>query len=373
MLTAQEELQVLAPTWRMDVTREVDLIEEVARLRGYDTFPNELRPYRLGNVPDDPLHLVARRLRSALAAAGLYEVRPMPFVAGTPDRYVRVSNPLAENEAYLRRELLESLARRAEYNLSQMQRNVRLFEIGAAFSPGAPGELPREEMRVAVLVMGDRRPAHFTEDKPPAYDLWDAKGLGELAASVAFPGAPVELRPVGDGEVLWHVAVSQRVLGRVSRVALDAPAWASPAYGVELSLATVDSSQVAPPGRSAMISAANLSAALDIGGLAGRARPEFRPLPAYPAAEEAIALVVPDRLAAVDVERVIRNSGGEILEQFTLVSEYRGPQIPAGHRSLAWRLTYRHPERTLSTKEVEGRKQRLLKTLETELGVRQRA
>ena len=375
MLTAQEELHVVAPTWRHDVAREVDLIEEVARLRGYDTFPNELRPYRPGNVPDDPMHVVGQRLRAALAAAGLYEVRPMPFVAGAPDGYVRVGNPLAENEAYLRREVLESLARRAEYNLAHMQRSVRLFEIGAAFAPGKRGELPHEEMRVALLVMGDRHPPHFTDAQPPAFDLWDAKGLAELTAANAFPGAAVELRPAGEGDVLWDVAVSGRVVGRVTRVTLDAPVWAAPAYGVEITLATVESGQVAPSGRSAasVPDARSLATALDLGGLSGRRAAEFRPLPAYPAADVDVALIVPDRVPAAEVERLMRQSGGDILEGMALLSEYRGPQVPSGHRSLAWRLTYRHAERTLSTKEVEGRKQRLLKTLETELGVRQRA
>jgi len=127
-------IHVVAPTWRRDLVAEADLIEEVARLHGYDALPNEIRPYRPGTTSDAPLWTVAAKLRDALSGAGLLEARPTPFVAGG-DEHVRVLNPLAENEAHLRRTVLESLARRAEYNLTHMQGNVRLYEIGSAFEP----------------------------------------------------------------------------------------------------------------------------------------------------------------------------------------------------------------------------------------------
>ena len=339
-------------------------MEEVARLRGYDTFPDELRPYRASSVPDAPLHLTARRLRDALVAEGLLETRPMPFVKGAAEGYVRVRNPLAENEAYLRTELLDSLARRAEHNLAHMQGNVRLFETGAAFHP-AGARLPREEMRVAALVMGERRPPHFTEPRPPHYDAWDAKALGERVASVAFPGARVELRPAGQGDLLWEIAVDGAVRGRVVRVALDAPVWAAPAFGVELTLAELESVDVAAQGASAYAS-----------GSGDRARtqvPAFRPLPVTPAAEFDLALLLPDGMAAVRVEETIRKAAGELLERVVLFDEFRGQGVPEGQRSVAWRLTFRHPERTLRDKEVEGRREKLLRTLESELGVRPRA
>src|SRR5690242_7192702 len=116
----------------------------------------------------------------------MLELRPMPFVAGG-EGYARVLNPLAENEAYLRRDVLETLAKRAEYNLARMQGNLRLFEIGAAFEPSGR-RLPREELRVGALVMGRRAPAHFSDPKSDdfskwvSYDAWDAKSL---AATIA--------------------------------------------------------------------------------------------------------------------------------------------------------------------------------------------
>ena len=362
MLAGEEELAVSPPSWRTDVTIEADLIEEVARLAGYDTFPADLRPFRPSATPDAPLWGLSRRVREALVAAGLHETRAMPFVRGADDgSFVRVANPLAENEAYLRRDLLDTLARRAEYNLAHMHGDIRLFEIGAVFSPS--GELlPREEMRVAALVMGRRRPPHFTEGNPPAIDEWDAKGLAETIARAIDPSAGVELVP-GQGDVLWRVWIRTAEVGTVRRVALDAPVWASPAFGVELSLGVVEAGLVAPEGQHAHATPDASAAA---------AHPAYLPIPTTPATEFDLALLVPESVAAARVEEVLRSAAGELLERLALFDEYRGKGVEPGMRSLAWRLTLRHPERTLRDKEVEGRRDKILRTLENELGIRPR-
>lgn len=358
------ELDVSVPSWRTDVTREVDLIEEVARLRGYDTFSTELRPFRAGTVPDSSADLVARRVRERLVALGLLEARPLPFVAGADRGFVRVANPLAENEAYLRRELLDTLARRVEYNFARMQRDVRLFEIGAAFLP-SDGALPVEELRAACVVTGHRRPPHWTEAQPPDYDAWDAKGLGVEMARAAYPGGEIELA-AADGDTLWTVRVDGRERGGVRRVALDAPVWAAPAFGVEIALLTVASDFVSEPGSARYADRA-------AGAAGAPARPVvYRPLPTTPASELDLALLVPNDMAAERVESVMRTAAGELLERLVLFDEYRGEGVPAGYRSLAWRLTFRHPERTLRDKEIAGRRDKLLRTLDGELGVRQR-
>ena len=199
MLVSNEELQVSPPSWRQDVVAEIDVIEEIARLHGYDALSDQLRPFRVGNVPDSPEFARIAEIQDALAAEGLFEVRPLPFVAGADATHARVANPLAENEAHLRTSILESLASRAEFNLAHMEGNVRLFEVGAVFAPRAGGALPIERRAVGILVMGDRRPAHFTEPKPPRYDHWDAKALAERAAAVASPGAHVMLVPASAG------------------------------------------------------------------------------------------------------------------------------------------------------------------------------
>jgi phenylalanyl-tRNA synthetase beta chain len=355
-------VHVLPPTWRRDLVAEIDLVEEVARLHGYDRLSDEIRPYRPGTSVDAPLWSTAARLRDALAGAGLLEARPTPFVAGA-EGHVRVLNPLAENEAYLRRTVLESLARRAEHNLSHMQGNVRLFEIGSVFTPGED-ELPDESVNVALLIMGDREPSHFTNAKPPAFDEWDAKGLAELVARVAAPRETVELEPVGDGDLLWRIAIGGAPRGEVRRVPLDAPVWASPAFGVELTLGAMSNADVAPAGEHAHGAVAPVTT---------RPAPKYRPLPTTPASEFDLALLVPEGVRAVDVERVIRAAAGELLERLVAFDVYDGAGVEAGHRSVAWRLTLRHPERTLRDKEIDGRRAKVLSALQNELNVRQRS
>jgi phenylalanyl-tRNA synthetase beta chain len=357
------------------VRREIDLVEEVARLRGYETFPDELRAYRPSAVPDDALVGTSRRLREALGALGLLEVRPMPFVAAGPDAaaQLRVENPLAENEAYLRSSLLDTLAGRAMHNLNHMSGDVRIYEIGTAFLPdtsvrSAGGRaLPREEMRVAVLVMGRQRPAHFTEPEPPVVDEWDIKAIAESILATAFRGQAAALRAEADGvgDVLWRVQVEGRDAGVVRRVALaDAPVWATAAFGCEVTLDVMPSAPVAAPGAHAH---GRTAAPVTTPTVA-----PYRPLPNTPAAEFDLALLVPEELPVARVEQVMRAASGELLERLTLLSEFRGGTVAAGQRSLAWRLTFRHPERTLGGKEVEGRRSQLLKRLESELGLRPR-
>jgi phenylalanyl-tRNA synthetase beta chain len=356
-------LRVVPPSWRNDVSGEADLVEEVARLRGYDVLSDELRPFRPGTVPDHPLQATERRVRDALVGLGLAEARPMPFVRGSDETHVRVLNPLADDEPHLRRSLLETLAQRAEYNLSRMQGNVRLFEIGSVFAPRRDA-LPVEEVRVAALIMGDRRPRHFTEPHPPACDAWDAKGLAETLVRLAYPGEPARLDPAGD-EALWTIAVggAGRPVGRVTAVALDRPLWAAEPFGVELTLGVLPSEYVAPPGTHAHVAAARVAPPSPVA---------YRALPTTPAAEFDLALVIPREMPAARVEAVLRASGGELLERLALFDEYQGEHVPAGCRSVAWRLTFRDPARTLREKEIEGRRQKILRALESELGVRPR-
>lgn len=361
-----EGWSVQPPSWRHDVTRDVDLVEEVARLIGFGALPDELRPFRPGTVPDHPLHVATERVRDAMVAEGLLEARPLPFIAGEDESHVRVANPLAEDEPHLRTSVLHTLAGRAEHNLARMEGNVRLFEVGAVFAPsGQEGGLPVERMMAAALIMGQRRPAHFTEPRPPAYDLWDAKALAGRMARASFPGGAVELRPAGEsGRLLWTIVADGRDIGGVWRLALDAPPWASPAFGVELEMGRLLSEPVAPPGSHAHGDLERKD------GAAIHVR--YRPLPTTPPAIFDLALLVPDALPSDRVAEVVRSATGELLEELELFDEYRGAGVPEGMRSLAWRLTLRHPERTLRDREIEGRRARLLRELESELGVRQR-
>ncbi|MEO5569112.1 MAG: hypothetical protein ABIR92_11500, partial [Gemmatimonadaceae bacterium] len=362
----------IVPSWREDVTDEIDLVEEVARLHGFDKFPVEIRPFRPGTVPDDPLWVMSRHVRDFLVGQGLYEVRPLPFVAGGPE-YVRVQNPLAENEACLRRAVIETLAGRAELNLAHMQRDIRLFEIGDVFVPGK-GPVPVESLHVSVLVMGRRAPRHFTDsagakfEEWVSYDRWDVEALARDICGVAFPGKLVSLqaRPADAGVPVlvadWMIIKEGTPVGRVGRVALDAPVWAPTAWGLEITLGRVDSRPPAARGQHAYVEDERRTTATA----------KFKSLPTTPASEFDLALLLPSGRSAAEVEKLIRANAGELLERLELFDQYTGPGVGDGMRSVAWRLTLRHPERTLRDKEIDGRRAKILSALEKELNVRQR-
>lgn len=341
----KEVLRVTPPRWRADVTLEVDLIEEVARLRGYDAFSSELRPFRVGAAPDSPAYVVTRRVTRALVEAGMMEVRPIPFVADAGERGVRVLNPLAESEALLRTSALQTLARRVEHNFAHMTRNVRLFEVGVVFSRGEDGRIPAERTVAAAVITGDRSPAHFTDPRPPQIDIWDAKWIGETVIGAAFgqPGPSLQPNAAGTG---WDVVSDGSTIGTIGPINVDAPVWAPPVFGIEIDV-------------TAAFGVAHHAAA-------------YRPLPVTPAAEFDLALLVPVDIAAADVARVIKTNSGEMLESLVPFDEFRGAGVGDGYRSIAWRLTFRHPERTLRDKEIEGRRARILRALNEELGVRPR-
>jgi phenylalanyl-tRNA synthetase beta chain len=249
---------------------------------------------------------------------------------------------------------LTTLISRAEYNLARMQGNVRLFEIGTAFFAGEdpaplPGPkkaaLPREEMHIAALVMGQRSPTHFSKPLPESYDEWDLKYLADVVARAAFPSATVKLTP-SSGETLWEISVDGHAVGAARRLTLDAPVWAKPAFGLEVNLEGLDQAH-------------------------GTSK-AYRAIPATPRAQVDLALLAPTSVTAAQIDAVIRREAGELLETLTLFDEFTGQGIPGGSRSLAWALTFRHPERTLLDKEVQGRTEKIVKALEGELSVRQR-
>lgn len=356
---AEDSLRVTPPSWRQDLGLEVDLIEEVVRIRGFDSLPDELRAFRPGTVPDHPLHLAELRLREHLVGRGLYETRAMPFTSDAASGS-RVRNPLAEDEPFLRASILDTLARRAEYNLNRMEGDLRLFEVGHVFLPSGGDRLPREEVRVGALLLGKRRPPHFSDPDPAPFDAWDAKSLAESMARVAFPGAVITLHPTVTGP-LWRVQADGADVGFVGKVSLDRPVWAAEAFGVELTLGLMSSADVAPAGQHAPALPAHRSPS--------GPHVVYRTIAVMPAAGFDLALLLPSGVCAADVEGVLRRESGDLLESLHVFDEYRGDRLPAGVRSVGWRLQFRHPDRTLRDKELDGRRGKLVSALQRELGV----
>jgi phenylalanyl-tRNA synthetase beta chain len=344
----EDRWAVQVPAWRPDLVREIDLVEEVARIVGYDRFPDEVRPYRPGTVPDAGAERLADRLRPALTGLGLHEALCMPLGPKVSDLQPAVLNPLSQEEAYLRHDLLTGLVRRVEHNWRQMTRTVRLFEIGHVFqvaggrreeAGGRSYQLPHEENRVAGVVTGPRRPPHWSEPAPPDADLFDVKAMLEAVARMAAPLATLE--PAGEG---FEVRSGGAVIGRALELAADRPAWAAPVYGFELLLA--EGLKAAPP--------------------------EVTPLPQWPAIELDVALVLPVGMSAADVEATLRRAAGKLLERLWVFDEYRGKPLASGERGVAWRLVFRAGDRTLREEEARTALAKAVKAVEEAHGVRRR-
>ncbi|PYO89224.1 MAG: hypothetical protein DMD66_05780 [Gemmatimonadetes bacterium] len=349
-----DRLAVQVPGWRPDVTREVDLIEEVARLRGYDTFPDELRPYRPGTVPDAPAEVTLRRIREQLARSGggLLEVRTLPLGPADQPEAVAIQNPLSAEEGYLRSRLLPGLIRRVEYNWSQGQRDIRLFEVGTVFRAGK-GPRPEEELHLAIVLTGARHPAHWTASqervKLPDMDIWDLKRHFELAAGVAAPSCDVQPATNGSGWIAVEKGGGEPV-GRAQPLEADAPRWAGPLFGLEVRI-TVEPPRVA----------------------------RYQPLPTQPPVVRDLSLVVPGGVTAAAIDALLAREGGTLLERLDVLDEYRGEGLPAGTRGVTWRCTFRDPgdggaggARTLTDGEIDALLSRMLNALEEQFGVQRR-
>ena len=330
-----DRLAVQIPGWRPDVTREVDLIEEVARLRGYDSFPDELRPYRPGTVPDAPAELTLHRIREQLVASGngLLEARTLPFGPADGPDAVAVLNPLSAEEAHLRSRLLPGLIRRVEYNWAMGNRDVRLFEVGTVFrASGRPTDRPTEELHLAIVLTGARHPPHWTDStnaaKLPDMDIWDLKQHFELAVGLAAGSDDVQPAANGSG---W------------GPLEADAPKWAAPLFGLEVKIV------VAPP-----------------------SPVRYQPLPSQPPVVRDISLVLPGSVTAGAVEAVLRREGGRLLERLDVLDEYRGAGLPAGTRGVTWRCTFRAPDKTLTEREAVEVLERMLRAAEADLDVHRR-
>ena len=324
-------IAVDVPGWRPDIAGEIDLIEEVARLHGYDKFPTELGKFRPGLRQDDPAWTTSARVRFALAAAGLSEVVTLPMVAAAGPDAPRVLNPLSADHGVLRDSLGPSLVRQVEVNWAAQAADIRLFEIGTAFGLG-------ESLHAAFVVTGARAPAHWSEGgKGRSWDRWDALGLFQRLIDLAHPAAKIQVAGMG-----WEARSGDgTVVGRCGALTADAPPWAAPLWGGEVTVS-----------------------------LARQAAVGFEPLPVYPSVTRDLALVVKSEVAAESVRQLLVDRGARHgVESVAILDEYRGKEFAVGTRSITVRLVFRSAERTLKDIEVEQAITRLRTSLERELDV----
>ncbi len=331
-------IAVDVPGWRSDVVSEIDLIEEIARLHGYARIPDDLRPFRPGQLRDAAAWTAGVRIRLGLAAIGLSEVQTMPLVGDGGEHGPRLLNPLSTELAFLRSALQPSLVRMVEANWAMQTANVRLFEVGTVFSQRQPGAEPVETLRAAFAVTGARAPLHWTDGgKSRRYDRWDAKALFEHLVDLAHPTATVQVQ-----DDHWVARRSDGTpVGECGLLQSDAPAWAGPLFGGEVTVAVEPVAQAG-----------------------------YLPLPTHPAVLRDLALLVPLGRSVAEVAALLRQRGGRHhLESVAVLDEFRAATLPAGMRSVMMRLVFRAADRTLVDTEVEQTIGRLLNSLERELDV----
>ncbi len=331
-----DRIAVLVPGWRPDVTREVDLIEEIARLIGYDQLPSEMRSFRPSSVPDAPVEHLKEQVRRVLTGLGLNEARSLPLVPPTSEDGAKtLLNPLSQEETCLRQSLLPGLTKSALHNWSVRERDIRLFEIGIVFEDVGADNQPIETLRVAGVISGSRSPRHWTSaDGDFDYDTWDVKFLFNELVSICRPNDCVKAVDLA----LEVQDKSGKALGWAGLLEADSPAWAAPLYGFEIDITDHD--------------------IVDN---------KFAPLPTTPPVERDLALVLPPGISVGEIEEVIRSGAGPLLESVGVFDEYRADNIDG--RSVAWRLVLRSRERTLKDREADKAVNRILKQLKDRLGV----
>jgi phenylalanyl-tRNA synthetase beta chain len=336
---ASDEWRV--PSFRPDVSREADLVEEVGRVRGYDLIP-ATRPRVRSSRDAGPRQALCRRAREAAASMGLSEAVTYSFVAareleavGAPRAAVTVVNPLQEEHSVMRTSLLPGLLQAVAHASRHGERSASLFTVGPVFLDSGSA-LPEERPSFAAVLAGERA---AWLSPPESVDVWDAKGVAEgLVARLTRKHPVLQVASDGDRPSSLHprgaafVDVEGRRIGSLGPLhpaVAEAFEIEQPAVVVEIDLAGLDA--------------------------LGAALPHFVPLPRFPASTRDLAVVVADGVPAGDVERAARAAAAEMAERVVLFDRFVGGSVPAGHASLALRVIYRAGDRTLTDAEVDAR------------------
>jgi len=354
-------LSVIVPTFRRDIEGEADLIEEVARIHGYDEIqPTLPKGAGVQGGLSEPLPRV-ETVRTLLADLGLHESITYSFISPKSFDRLRIprehpwrkaialANPLSEEQSVMRTSLVPSLVEAVALNARRQVTDVRLFEVGKVY---IPGDLPLEELPDERWTLGLALTGQALTDvwgmPSRQVDFFDLKGIVEavleiLGVAAEFvraehpalhPGRTAKL-VTGGKEAGW--------LGELHPEAASQWDLKERVYLAEIDLETLFKE--------------------------ARPRVRYRPLPRYPAVQRDLALLVPKEVAASSVEAIIRREAGPYLTQVKLFDVYEGKQVPAGYRSVAYSMIYRAEERTLTDEEIAAAQSRIEKALADELGV----
>ena len=362
-------LRAKTPDHRLDiepgVAGKADLIEEIARLYGYERIPETQVADRLPPQRGNPDLEGEERMRDLLVDLGLQEVvtyrltspqregrRLAPGTSPDEMPYVRLTNPITADRVVMRHSLLASVLEVVERN-SRLRPRQALFEIGAVYLASEAGALPDEPRRLAIVLAGPRALPAWQPSDASAMDFFDLKGVVDgLLRGLGLEG----IRYEPDGHPSFHPGKSAR-------------AWAgSRPLGMLGELHPLVAERYDLP------ESPLLAAELDVEAiLAGvPARRAVRPVPVFPPVLEDLAVVVDETATAEQVEAAIRSAGGSMVSELRLFDLYRGDQVGPGRKSLAYSITYQAPDRTLTDEEVAQVRGRIVRRLEADLGARLR-
>ena len=334
---------------QLDLQREVDLIEEIARLVGYDNFGSHLPdPVEPGGLTSEQQLL--RRLRSNLRAAGLQEISHLSLVATEEPAnatQVAISNPLLTDYGCLRTTAVPALLEAAGRNLQSSQQGFWGFEIGKVFA--RDGEDFNEQERLSGVLAGERRQGLWSTNGQPS-PLTYHQGRGVLARALAQLGLSLQDRRLKDDERLHP--------GRSASLVLEGKV-----IGVFGELHPRLAEQHDLPAGTLLFDLA-LQPVLTAASRANRYCPAFKPFATVPASERDLAFVVEDTQDVASVLQTIRKAGGQLLENVDLLDRYSGSPIPEGSCSLAVRLRFRDPKATLRDEQVDPLLDKVRQSLE---------
>ena len=365
-----ETVLAKTPPHRLDIGEGLvglaDVLEEIARMYSYDAIQSTRLADTLPPQRNNPSLENEEKVKNILAGLGLQEVityrltSPEKEAHLRPDNrpqddlpYVRLQNPITPERVVMRHSLLASVLEILERNI-RLRERLALFEVGPVFIPQAGQELPDEPTRLAIALSGLRSLPAWDKSDTTAMDFFDLKGILEaLLAEIHLPELTFELASIPSyhpgkcaslksGQTVFGVFGELHPLVKEHFDFAQAPVLAAE---IDLELMMKLASE----------------------------RYEIKPVPVFPPVLEDIAVIVDEDTPAGQVVEVIRQAGGKLLAEVRLFDTFRGEQIGAGKKSLAYALTYMAPDRTLTDAEAAQTRQRIIRRLEQELGAKLRS
>jgi phenylalanyl-tRNA synthetase beta chain len=347
------------PTWRVDLKREADLIEEIERLHGLDKVPATPPRGAIGTNAFDTVHDQISEARRILCGLGLNEAQGQTLISRSEvrgqksDEIVALANPLSSDMDVLRPSLLPGLIHALRHNVARKNYDIALFEVGRVFSPN--NGATKEERRVAIALTGQRAPNFWSgDDRDAKSDVFDLKGLlEEFLEQFGLRGVTFA-RP-NESSPMFIESASISLGGKLQ---LGELGQLSPALAKKYDL------------RDAV-----WLAELNLDQLLARRNPakSFKPLPQFPAIRRDVAMLVAETVTHDSVLQTVRQTKPANLEAMELFDVFRGKGIPEGQKSLAYAFTYRSPEKTLTDAEVNAAHEKIVERLKAELHATVRA